>query len=252
MKLSSTFCCTNYHTHCARRKGRYVDKELLHNTDAADAVAVRGKGRYYFDMFLEESAPKKDLVATMPDEELLERSFGDPRLFERLLDRYREAFIRKAYYILGTKEAAQDAVQDAFVKIYKNARRFQPQPGAGFKSWGYRILVNTCFTAYKKAKGEGNFLADLDPELQELVSDKGAKERREQELNRDEVESLLKELSEGLAEPMRLHFIEGKPHADVARIMGISEGAVRARVHRAKQELKELIEQRKARSPLSH
>lgn len=181
----------------------------------------------------------------MADEELLERSFNNPHFFEKLLDRYEEAFLRKAYYILGTKEAAQDAAQDAFVKIYKNARRFQPQPGAGFKSWAYRILVNTCFTAYKKAKGEGNFLADLDPEFQELVADRGATNRREQELDRDEVESFLRELSYGLAEPMRLHFIEGKPHADVAKIMGISEGAVRARVHRAKQELKELIDKRK-------
>ncbi len=203
-------------------------------------------------MLLEEPNAKKDIITGLSDEELLKRSFDKPYLFEKLLERYEEAFLRKAYYILGTKEAAQDAVQDAFVKIYKNARRFEPQPGAGFKSWGYRILVNTCFTAYKKAKGDGNFLADLDPEFQELVADRGAGERREQELNRDEVESLLKELSEGLAEPMRLHFIEGKPHADVARILGISEGAVRARVHRAKQELKELIEKRKARSPLSH
>ncbi len=203
-------------------------------------------------MLLDDEKTKKDLVASLSDEELLERSFDNPHLFEKLLDRYEEAFLRKAYYILGTKEAAQDAVQDAFVKIYKNARRFQPQPGAGFKSWGYRILVNTCYTAYKKKKGDANFLADLDPELQELVADRGAKERREQELNRDEVESLLKELSEGLAEPMRLHFIEGKPHAAVAKLMGISEGAVRARVHRAKQELKEIMEKRKERSPLSH
>lgn len=201
-----------------------------------------------FPMFLEDSNTKKDLVASLSDEELLKRSFDRPHLFEKLLDRYEEAFLRKAYYILGTKEAAQDAVQDAFVKIYKNARRFQPQPGAGFKSWGYRILVNTCFTAYKKTKGAAAFLADLDPEFQELVADRGAGERREQELNRNEVESLLRELSLGLAEPMRLHFIEGKPHADVARIMGISEGAVRARVHRAKQELKELIAERKKKS----
>lgn len=197
-------------------------------------------------MLLEESNVNRDLVVGMSDEELLKRSLANPHLFEKLLDRYEEAFLRKAYYILGTKEAAQDAVQDAFVKIYKNARRFEPQPGAGFKSWGYRILVNTCFTAYKKTKNAAAFLADLEPEFQELVADRGAGERREQELNRDEVESFLRELSPGLAKPMRLHFIEGKPHADVASIMGISEGAVRARVHRAKQELKQLIAKRKA------
>jgi RNA polymerase sigma-70 factor (ECF subfamily) len=202
-------------------------------------------------MFLEEQNEKKDLVAGLSDEELLRRSLKNPHLFERLLDRYEEAFLRKAYYILGTKEAAQDAVQDTFVKIYKNARRFTPQPGAGFKSWGYRILVNTCYTAYKKNKNASHFLADLDPEFQELVADRGATERREQELNRDEVESFLQNLSEGLAEPMRLHFVLGKPHAEVAKIMGISEGAVRARVHRAKQELRALIEKRKKSTPMS-
>ena len=202
-------------------------------------------------MFLEEQNETKDLVAGISDEELLKRSLANPRLFEKLLDRYEEAFLRKAYYILGNREAAEDAVQDAFVKIYRNARRFEPQPGAGFKSWGYRILVNTCYPAYKKKKNTRAFLADLDPEFQEHVADRGANERREQELNRDEVESFLRELSSGLEQPMRLHFIEGKPHAQVADIMGISEGAVRARVHRAKQELKALIERRRKSETLN-
>mgnify|MGYP001564504531 CR=1 FL=1 len=116
-------------------------------------------------MLLDDYNKEQSLVAGGTDEELLAKSFDDPRKFEALIDRYEEAFIRKAFYILGNKEAAEDAVQDAFVKIYKNARRFKPQPGAGFKSWGYRILVNTCFTAYKKHKREGVFLADLDPEF---------------------------------------------------------------------------------------
>src|SRR3989338_5443617 len=181
-------------------------------------------------MLLDDTIAKQELIPAKTDEEILERSVAHPRLFEELVNRYEEAFLRKALYILKDRERALDAVQDAFVKMYRNAARFTPEPGAGFKSWAYRILVNTCFTAYKKRKNEGQFLADLDPEFQELVADRGATNRREQELDRDEVESFLRELSYGLAEPMRLHFIEGKPHADVAKIMGISEGAVRARV----------------------
>lgn len=195
-------------------------------------------------MLLDDPNNPQSLLIGGTDEELLEKSWNDPRKFEALIDRYEEAFLRKAFYILGNKEAAEDAVQDAFVKIYKNARRFKPQPGAGFKSWGYRILVNTCFTAYKKKKREGVFLADLDPEFQELVADKGEREAAEDRLNRDEVVSFLDKLPESLAGVMRLHFIEGKPHADVANIVGISEGAVRARVHRAKQELRALIKER--------
>ena len=195
-------------------------------------------------MLLDDTIAKQELIPAKTDEEILERSVAHPRLFEELVDRYEEAFVRKALYILKDKEAAMDAVQDAFVKMYRNATRFTPEPGAGFKSWGYRILVNTCFTAYKKRKNEGQFLADLPPEFQELVADRAVAEERERELNRDEVRSFLKKLPEGLALPMRLHFLEGKPHAAVAKIMGISEGAVRARVHRAKAELKKLIAER--------
>ncbi len=179
----------------------------------------------------------KGITAGRSDEELLALSFDNPHAFETLVERYEEAFLRKAYSILGNRESAEDAVQDAFVKMYRNAKRFTPQPGAGFKSWGYRILVNTCFTEYSKRKKDNVYLADIDPEIQELIADKKAVESNEQQIDRNEVESLLSRLSEGLALPMRLHFIEGKPHADVAKIMGISEGAVRARVHRAKKEL---------------
>lgn len=196
-------------------------------------------------MLLDGHKPERELVKTEADEEILEKSRDNPHLFEELVDRYEKAFLRKAFYILKNEEAALDAVQDAFVKMYRNAGRFAPQPGAGFKSWAYRILVNTCFTAYKKRKSEKQFLADLDTELQELVADRRVAIEREQELDRDEIESLLAHLSEGLAVPVRLHFIEGKPHAAIAVIMGISEGAVRARVHRAKEELKKLIAERK-------
>ena len=189
--------------------------------------------------------PNQELSPSVSDEALLARSYDDPRAFETLVDRYQEAFLRKAHYILGNQETAEDAVQDAFVKMYRNAQRFIPEPGAGFKSWGYRILVNTCFTEYKKRKRDGQFLADLEPEIQELVADPGALKGREEELDRDEVFSFLRKLPEGLAEPMRLHFIEGKPHAETAQIMGISEGAVRARVHRAKSEIRRLIAKRR-------
>ncbi len=200
-------------------------------------------------MLLDDHTPGRELIESKTDEEILSRSVNKPHLFEILIDRYEEAFLRKAYYILGNREAAEDAVQDAFVKMYRNARRFEPQPGAGFKSWGYRVLVNTCYTAYKKRKNEEHFLAELEPEYQELVSDRSALSRREQELDREEVESYLSTLPAALAEPMRLHFIEGKPHAEVAKIMDISEGAVRARVHRAKKELRALIERRKKSTP---
>jgi len=179
--------------------------------------------------------------AEQDDAEILKQSRDNPVLFETLVLRYEEAFLRKARHILRNDEKAQDAVQDAFVKIYMNAARYQPVPGASVKSWMYKILVNVCFTAWKKGKRDQEFNALLDPELEEIIKDSKEEIEREARLDRDTIVSLLSKLPVTLARIIELHFIEGKPQREVAKVAGISEGAVRARVHRAKQAMKKLL-----------
>jgi RNA polymerase sigma-70 factor (ECF subfamily) len=94
-------------------------------------------------MFLDDVKPAED--AEIKDAEILQQSRDNPALFEVLVERYEEAFLRKARYILKDDEKARDVVQDAFVKIYLNAARYQPVPGASVKSWMYKVLVNLCF-----------------------------------------------------------------------------------------------------------
>ncbi|KKU58027.1 MAG: RNA polymerase, sigma-24 subunit, RpoE [Parcubacteria group bacterium GW2011_GWA2_47_12] len=177
----------------------------------------------------------------MGDVEILRASRDNPALFEVLVSRYEEAFLRKAKYILKDDEKARDVVQDAFVKIYLNAARYQPMPGASLKSWMYKVLVNLCFTVWKKGKRDQEFNALLDPELMELVRDAGEEVEREARYDRDTIVSLLSKLPVTLVRVIELHFLEGKPQREVARAVGISEGAVRARVHRAKQAMKKLL-----------
>ncbi len=175
------------------------------------------------------------------DEEILARSAVDPNVFSALVDRYQEAFLRKASrIILNDPETVRDLVQETFVKIYINASKFQVQEGASFKSWGYKILINTCFTKYKKIKGERVFLNDLDPEIQELVPSKVDVESYEQKLDTDYVLSIISRLPVILGRVLRLHAVEGKPQKEIAKTLGISLGAVRARIHRAKKELKKM------------
>src|SRR5712671_743960 len=104
------------------------------------------------------------------DDEVLTLSIKDPRAFEVLVDRYEQAFMNKISAILKNKEQAQDIVQDTFVKIYMNAARFEPQEGASFKSWGYKILLNTCFTYCKKKKREKDFVSNVDQDVLNSVS----------------------------------------------------------------------------------
>jgi len=189
---------------------------------------------------LGESTPTEAL-SERRDEEILALSVTNPDLFSVLVNRYEEAFLRKAnQIILHDPETARDIVQEAFVKIYLNAAKFKIQEGASFKSWGYKILINTCFTKYKKLKNERVFLNDLDPEIQELVPSKADMDSFEQKLDTDYVLSLISKLPVILGRVLRLWSVEGKSQKDIAKMEGISLGAVRARIHRAKKEIKKM------------
>ncbi len=192
-------------------------------------------------MSLLDTVSENPSAAARSDEEVLAVSVTNPDSFSVLVDRYQEAFLRKANYIIkNDPETARDVVQDTFVKIYLNAEKFKVQEGATFKSWGYKILINTCFTKYKKLKGEQVFLTDLDPEIQELVPSKYDINSFEQKLDTDHVLSLISKLPVILGRVLRLYSVEGKPQKEIAKIEGISLGAVRARIHRAKKEIKKM------------
>ena len=186
------------------------------------------------------TATNNDVVDTRKDEELLALSVKTPSVFSQIVDRYQEAFLRKAKFLFGgSDDDAEDAVQEAFVKIYLNAARFKVQEGASFKSWGYKILLNTCFSSLKKKKRDRQFTADLDPEFYEAIADPKAN-AVEEGLLLDEALSVLSKLRNAFREVLLPTLIEGKTQEQVASKLGLSLGALRTRVHRAKKEFKKI------------
>ncbi|MFA6552439.1 MAG: RNA polymerase sigma factor [Candidatus Paceibacterota bacterium] len=181
---------------------------------------------------------KKDKYADLKDEEILARSSEEPELFSVIVDRYENAFLRKGRLILRSDEDAEDAVQEAFVKIYIAAKRFKPVPGASFSSWAYKIFLNHCFSMYKRRKVEKNLIGRLDPEMAEFLGSDQETENLEKKLDTDVLVSAVSKLPNILRRVLTMHFIEGKPQWSIAEAEGISLGAVRARIFRAKKELK--------------
>ncbi len=174
------------------------------------------------------------------DEEILSLSSRYPGMFNVLLERYQEAFLRKAEGIVRNREDAEDVVQEAFTKIYLNAGKFHPVEGASFKSWAYRIVVNTALTRYQVLKKRNSRVADLDPEFYEMLPDLRS-EREEQEL-RDFVISVLARMPNAMSRALRLHILERRPQEQAAEMEGISVGAFKTRVHRAKKEFRTIAE----------
>lgn len=177
-----------------------------------------------------------DQAKDLKDEEVLARSIKEPWLFAVLLDRYQEAFLRKARSIINSPEDAEEIVQDTFTKIYLNAGRFVEVPGATFSSWGYRILMNTAFTLYQKRIKEGKRFTTLDPEFESFIGEKGNHTGFEED--RDAIERALALLPGHLATVLRLHYLEHWSHKDIAEKTGETVSAVKARIHRAKSAFK--------------
>ncbi len=188
--------------------------------------------------FLDYKEKEFDLEE-MKDEEILALSIKHPHTFEVLIDRYEAAFMRKARSILFNEAEAEDIVQEAFTKIYINARRYEVRPGATFKSWAYRILINTAFTRYQKLKREKGARSVMDPEVFEALGDFKTRDFEKLEVS-EYVFSILSKIPEHLARALKLHILEGRSQEEVAKIEGISVGAVKTRVHRAKKAFKDI------------
>ncbi len=188
-------------------------------------------------MLLEDG---ENLIANLRDEEVLERSIAHPSFFAVLVERYQEAFLRKAEGIVRSREEAEDIVQETFTKIYFNARRFKTVEGASFKSWGYKILMNTTFTHYQKLKKKGAAHVELEPEFYETLPDPA--NYSHEETMRDYVASFLSRMPAQLARPLSLHFIEEYSQKEIAEMEGTTVSAIKTKIYRAKREFQRLLD----------
>jgi RNA polymerase sigma-70 factor (ECF subfamily) len=181
----------------------------------------------------------KNISETTSDEQILALSVEHPQLFGMIVDRYQVKFLRKMTFVLKDEDAAEDIVQDTFVKIYKNANRFHEVEGATFSSWAYKILFNTCYSYCARRKREKEFFDAAGEEYLEIAQ---ADSRDwEQKLDTDEFLSKVKKIPLALGRILSLHFLEGKTYEDLAEKEEVSLGAMRTRMHRAKEAFKKVI-----------
>jgi RNA polymerase sigma-70 factor (ECF subfamily) len=179
-----------------------------------------------------------DELKTKKDEEILIKSLNKPRLFEHLVSKYQDSFLRTAYRVLNSKEEAEDAVQDAFVKIYFNAKKFKKQEGIEFKSWAFKILFNTALTRYRKAK---RLKAEAMYDDTLLVKDGNSEIDFKRRDERDLIESALKQMPEDLSAILRQHYLDDMPYIAISASSGVSIGAIKMKLFRARKLFKDIL-----------
>jgi RNA polymerase sigma-70 factor (ECF subfamily) len=144
--------------------------------------------------------------------------------------------------LLRSEEDAADAVQDALLSAVRARHRFQGE--STVYTWLYRIVVNACLMQMRSRRGGAVMsLHEMPGGAGQIptAGAKGAGERAEERLGRSEtqarVRSCVDELPEGYREIIVLRDLEGHDTTETARLLQVSRGAVKTRLHRARQAL---------------
>lgn len=147
-----------------------------------------------------------------------------------MFERYTNLLYRLCYSILLVREDAEDAVQDVFLKYYRKQPTFADEDHE--KAWFIRVAVNHCKDILRRRK-----LREFIPlsEVEELLAEKEA------EADDSGVLQALFELTDRYRIVMILHYLEGYPVKEVARLCGISQSAVKMRLSRGREQLKERL-----------
>ena len=91
-------------------------------------------------------------LAAQPDHDLVMRvALGEQAAYSVLVLRYTNRHVSMAQRVMGSREEAEDAVQDAYVKLWTNAGQFDPEK-AKFSTWLYRIVLNQCLDRKRRKK----------------------------------------------------------------------------------------------------
>ncbi len=146
-----------------------------------------------------------------------------------MFERYMNLLYRLCYSILLVREDAEDAVQDVFLKYYRKQPTFVD--GDHEKAWFIRVAVNHCKDILRRRK-----LREFIPlsEVEELLAEKVAEDD-------SEVLQALFELTDRYRIVMILHYLEGYPVKEVAKLCGITQSAVKMRLSRGREQLKERL-----------
>lgn len=190
---------------------------------------------------------------TPTDRELI-RSFqenGAPAAFDELIRRHSGKAFQIAVGFLGSREDAEEVVQDAFVRIYRSLPRFRGD--AEFSTWMYRIVMNLCNNRYRwnKVRGAGR-LRSLDEPLESQGGDEPLKleipdnrlapdKQVDYTEMRDRLEAAMNALPEAYRQAVLLRNVHDLDYDQIAEMLHCAVGTVKSRINRGRELLREAL-----------
>ena len=175
----------------------------------------------------------------MSDELLLEKAkSGDQAAFRELYDRHRNPVFRFAYRLLGSVETAEDVTHDAFLSLIRRPGSFEPSRGK-LRTYLYAAARNLSLKYFRSSGREGS-LDELTAEPVGPVGQQPLHRLLDEELSQ-KVKEAVTSLPPLQREALVLFEYEGLPLSEIAEVVGSDVGAVKARLHRARERLRIIL-----------
>jgi RNA polymerase sigma-70 factor (ECF subfamily) len=185
------------------------------------------------------------MVARHADEEwLIERARrGDLDAFNTLVERYQTAIFNLCLRMLGRRELAEDATQEAFLSAYRAIGRLQ---GNHIGAWFLRIAANACYDELRRrgrrpAGSLDAMIDDPDAGYMPATDDAGPEEETLRAEARRDIELALLELPSDQRLAVILCDVEGLRYDEIAEVTRSSLGTVKSRISRGRARMRELL-----------
>ena len=159
---------------------------------------------------------------------------GDPDAFRLLYEKYREKVFASAYRILGEENAAADLVQEVFVKIHGELRRFKFE--SKFSTWLFRVAVNHALNRASETARHARIEERLAREGRGGPGDPGDVRPLDERVQR-----AIQALSPKLRAIVGLRYLEGLSYEEIAEVLELSMGTVKSRLFLAHETLRGLL-----------
>ena len=173
----------------------------------------------------------------MTDQALIHRILdGDAEAYAQLVDRHYDRCARVAVRILGNREDAEEAIQDAFLRAYSALGDYEDRER--FSAWLTRILVNQCRTMLARTRRREALFVDVDARQVERIFGEGPDDGSWPDLER-----ALLQLPVEQREAVVLRYADDLTYEEMARITGAGESALKMRVQRAFARLRHLLQE---------
>jgi len=171
---------------------------------------------------------------------LLQRSKdGDEGAMEKIYEQFKRPFFNLAYRYTSDRPAAEDLLQDIFVKIFSHLAEVNKDET--FVAWMYRIAVNTCYSYLRSRRGRearSVGLGEIEGKNEEAVYD-GHEDNLAGPLDK-----AVRELPEKLRAVFTLHDVQGHTHEEIGRILGVTTGTSKSQLFKARMRIRRYLKEK--------